>query len=272
MPELPEVENIRKTLLPHLLGRRIVDVQIYIDRMIKYPQSSEFAQNIVGVTINNVLRRGKYLLFVFDDEKLLVVHLRMTGALIVTEKDEMPAYARIKFSLSDGSILWYTDVRTLGTLHLLNKGENPIKGLRELGPEPLSVQMNAAYLKDKITGSKKSIKAVLLDQSIIAGIGNIYADEALHIAKIRPDKKAGELTDKQIKLLCQAIVKVISQAIENKGTSFRDYKDGDGQKGQNQDHLLVYGRKNKPCYTCTTPIEYQRTAGRGTCFCPKCQN
>ncbi len=271
MPELPEVENVRRTLAPHLLGRKITLIEIYVGRMIKWPDSDKFVAELTGRLINNLLRRGKYLLFDLDNDKLLVVHLRMTGALVVTPTDQPPPYARIRFALSDGSSLWYTDVRTLGTLHLLSKGENIIKGLKGLGPEPLAGQLDLAYLRTVLAKRKSTIKGLLLDQSVIAGIGNIYADEALAVAGIRPDRKANEISAKESKKLFEAIIKVIAQGIENRGTSFRDYKDGDGKKGSNQEHLLVYGRGKKPCHECQTPIEYVKVAGRGTCYCPKCQ-
>ncbi|MDR3349129.1 MAG: bifunctional DNA-formamidopyrimidine glycosylase/DNA-(apurinic or apyrimidinic site) lyase [Acidaminococcales bacterium] len=271
MPELPEVENIRLTLLPHLLGRRIDAVQIYLDRIIKWPSPGDFIRGIVGGAINGVLRRGKYLIISFEDKKSLVAHMRLTGALIAAGPEDAPPYARVRFSLSDGNCLWYTDVRTLGTLYLLDEGENVVKGLRELGPEPLDGQLSAAFFAEIMKKRSAAVKGVLLDQSAIAGIGNIYADEALALAGILPARKASGLSPEEAESLRKALISVIRQGIDNRGTSFRDYKDGDGQKGDNQNHLLVYGRRGQPCRKCGAPLAYARVAGRGTTYCPLCQ-
>ncbi len=271
MPELPEVESVRRTLSPHLLGRRIADIKIYVDRMIKHPGVEEFTSGLKGRVINNLLRRGKYLLFDLDGDKLLVVHLRMTGALIAVSGTETPDYGRIDFVLSDGSHLWYTDVRTLGTLYLINKGDTLIKGLSSLGPEPLTGQLDIGYFSTVLQKRKGPVKGVLLDQSAIAGIGNIYADEALFLAGIRPDRKANSLSAAEMKKLYSAVLAVIAQGIENRGTTFRDYKDGEGKKGSNQEYLLVYGRGKQPCKKCGAVIENSRVAGRGTAYCPACQ-
>ena len=271
MPELPEVENIRLTLTPHLLGRGIDDVQIYLPRIIKRPSAEDFSAGVIGGVINDVLRRGKYLLVSFTNQKFLVAHMRLTGALIAAGPDEAPPYARVRFSLSDGNSLWYTDVRTLGALYLLNEGETAIKGLRELGPEPLDGQLTAACFAQIMKKRSAAVKGVLLDQSAIAGVGNIYADEALALAGVLPSRKASELSPEEAERLHRALIGVIRQGIANGGTSFRDYKDGDGKKGDNQNYLLVYGRRGQPCRKCGEPLTYARVAGRGTTYCPRCQ-
>jgi formamidopyrimidine-DNA glycosylase len=271
MPELPEVENIRMTLAPRLLGHKVADVKIRLGRIIKWPSAEGFARGIVGGTIGAVLRRGKYLMLALSGQKILVAHLRLTGALIVAPPDEEPPYARVQIFLSDGNCLWYTDVRTLGALYLLNEGEDAIKGLRELGPEPLEGQLTAAYFAKTMGGRAAAVKGVLLDQSAIAGIGNIYADEALALAGVAPSKRACDLTPDEAEMLRGAVISVIRQGIANRGTSFRDYKDANGQKGDNQNHLLAYGRRGQPCRKCGAPLEYARVAGRGTTYCPFCQ-
>ena len=271
MPELPEVEIVRRTLAPHLLGRKIINTEIYLDRMIKHPSPKQFISEIKCSTINNILRRGKYLIISFDNQKLLIIHLRMTGALLASESEEAPPYAKIKFKLSDGNYLWYTDIRTFGTLYLVNTGENIVKGLSGLGPEPTKDQLKLSYLKEIFGKRKAPVKSVLLDQTAIAGLGNIYVDEALATSGIKPDRKANELTEKEIKKLHKAIIDVIAKGIENGGTTFRDYKDGEGKKGSNQNYLLVYGRSGQACNKCGSIIEYTRVAGRGTSYCPKCQ-
>ncbi|MDR2007080.1 MAG: bifunctional DNA-formamidopyrimidine glycosylase/DNA-(apurinic or apyrimidinic site) lyase [Acidaminococcales bacterium] len=271
MPELPEVENIRRTLRPHLLGRGIADVQIYLDRIIKWPSAKDFSAGIAGGVINDVSRRGKYLLVSLASQKLLVAHMRLTGALIASGPGDAPPYARVRFSLSDGNCLWYTDVRTLGALYLLGAGENVIKGLRELGPEPIDGQLTAACFAQIMKKRSAAVKGVLLDQSAIAGVGNIYADEALALAGVMPSRKASDLSPEEAERLREALIGVIGQGIANRGTSFRDYKDGDGKKGDNQNYLLVYGRRGQPCLKCGAPLAYARVAGRGTTYCPRCQ-
>lgn len=270
MPELPEVENVKNTLAPHVVGKKINNVEVYIERLVKHPIVENFVAELKSLTIKDLKRRGKYLLFELSKDKLMVIHLRMTGALIYTDDAEPPKYSRIKFQLNKGN-LWYTDVRTLGTIHLLNKGENIIKGLANLGPEPLENDLTLSYLKKALKEKNTSIKGALLDQSIIAGLGNIYVDEALFLASLLPTKKASDVKGKQLEKLYQSIINVIAQGIKNRGTSFRDYKDGEGKKGENQEHLKAYGRKEQPCYTCGTSIKYAKVAGRGTCYCPKCQ-
>ena len=269
MPELPEVENIRLTISPRLLGRKIAGIEIYIGRVIKWPAVEDFAQGLSGSTITGISRRGKYLIFNLDNQRFLVVHLRMTGALIISP--EQPPYSRIKFALSDGGCLWYTDVRTLGTLHLLNQGENIIKGLQTLGPEPFRGQLKRQYFAAALKNRAGSVKGVLLDQSVIAGVGNIYADEALALAGIRPDRPASGINAREITKLHQAVIKVIEQGIADRGTSFRDYKDGDGQPGEHQKHLMVYGRHGQHCRNCGNTLAYKKISGRGTTYCPSCQ-
>jgi formamidopyrimidine-DNA glycosylase len=271
MPELPEVENIRLTLSPHLLGRKIAAAQIYLPRIIKWPSAEEFSRGVAGCAIDSLGRRGKYLLIGLDGKKSLVAHMRMTGALLVKGPGDAPPYARARFSLSDGNCLWYTDVRTFGALYLLNEGEDVIKGLRELGPEPTDEQLTGACFAKIMQKRSAAVKGVLLDQSAIAGIGNIYADEALALAGLLPTRKACELTEEETERLRKAVIDVIRQGIANRGTTFRDYRDGDGRQGDNQNHLLVYGRRGEPCRKCGEPIAYARVAGRGSSYCPHCQ-
>lgn len=271
MPELPEVEQVRKTLTPHIKNKTIAQIEIYVERLIKKPTADEFSKTLLGKTIRGLARKGKYLIFDIDGDWDLVVHLRMTGALIHTATDELPKYARIKFLLTDGSVLWYCDTRTLGTLHLLAKGEKCIAGLDNLGVEPIATEFTLEYFSHVLSSKKNKIKGLLLDQSFIAGLGNIYVDEALFLAKILPERTANSLTTDEISALYKTVITVIKQGIINKGTTFRDYRDGDGNKGSNQDNLFVYGRSGKPCLLCSSIIEYKKVAGRGSAFCRNCQ-
>ena len=267
MPELPEVEQVRKTLLPHIKGKKINKVDVFLPRLIQYPTADMFEKKLKGRTILDVGRRGKYLLLQ-TDKGTLVVHLRMTGALVVSAEE--PPYAKVKFTLSDKINLWFTDIRTFGTLYYVDD-DFEIKGLVSLGPEPLSKDLTVDYLFSLALKSRKPLKTFILDQTIIAGLGNIYADEALFLAGIKPTRLACDVEKKEIPKLIKAINQVISQGIKNRGTTFRDYKDGEGKKGNNQNYLMVYSRGGKPCKKCGSILEKTKVGGRGTVYCPKCQ-
>lgn len=272
MPEMPEVEQVRKTLAPHIEGKTITSVEVYLDRLIKYPDARSFEQGLTGKTISRVGRRGKYLVLTTDKEQRLIVHLRMTGALLAQSSDAPePPYAKIKFTLTGGVTMWFTDIRTFGTLYLVTGNDTYIEGYETLGPEPLSPGFTPDYLEPLAQKSRKAIKSFILDQRNIAGLGNIYADECLAVSGILPMRPANTLTRKEIDALCAAVNKVISQGIKNRGTTFRDYKDGEGNKGENQKHLLVYGRGGEPCKTCGQPLSTTKVGGRGTVYCAHCQ-
>ncbi len=272
MPELPEVEQVRKTLLPHIKGKKITAVEVYLPRLIKHPSVPEFIEGLVGKTILDVGRRGKYLVLHTAPEQQLIVHLRMTGALIAQASDEpAPPYAKIKFALNEGVTLWFTDIRTFGTLYLVTNGDAHIDGYETLGPEPLSPEFTADYLYQRSCKSRKLIKTFILDQKIIAGLGNIYADECLATAGIKPMRLANTLSFEEVKAVQEAANKVIAQGIKNRGTTFRDYKDGEGKSGSNQKYLLVYGRGGKPCSKCGAPLSTTKIGGRGTTYCEHCQ-
>ena len=272
MPEMPEVEQVRKTLAPHIEGKKILAVDIYLDRLIKHPTPQAFAAGLVGKTISHVGRRGKYLVLQTAPNQQLIVHLRMTGALIALPASApAPAYAKIKFTLSDAVTLWFTDIRTFGTLYLLTDNDAYIEGYETLGPEPLSDGFTAEYLLPLAQKSKKAVKSFILDQHVIAGLGNIYADECLALAGILPTRKALSLSAAEVKKLVEAANAVIAQGIKNRGTTFRDYKDGEGKQGDNQNHLLVYGRGGEPCKTCGQPLQTTKVGGRGTVYCAHCQ-
>lgn len=272
MPEMPEVEQVRKTLAPHIEGKTITAVEVYLDRLIKHPSPQEFVEGLVGKTISHVGRKGKYLVLTTDKEQRLIVHLRMTGALLAQSSDAPePAYAKIKFTLTGGVTMWFTDIRTFGTLYLVTNGDAYIEGYETLGPEPLSSEFTADYLAPLAQKSRKAIKSFILDQRVIAGLGNIYADECLALSGILPMRPANTLTRQEIDALCAAVNAVIAQGIKNRGTTFRDYKDGEGNKGDNQNHLLVYGRGGQPCKSCGQALSTAKVGGRGTVYCAQCQ-
>ena len=272
MPEMPEVEQVRKTLAPHIEGKTITSVEVYLDRLIKYPSAEKFASALKGKTIAKVGRKGKYLVLSTDAGQQLIVHLRMTGALMaLPEQEPAPPYAKIKFSLTGETTMWFTDIRTFGTLYLITDGDAYIEGYETLGPEPLSEGFTPEYLAPLAAKSRKAIKTFILDQRVIAGLGNIYADECLALSGIHPTRLANSLGKEEIDDLWRAVNAVIAQGIKNKGTTFRDYKDGEGNKGSNQKHLLVYGRGGKPCKKCGAPLSTAKIGGRGSVFCENCQ-
>ena len=273
MPEMPEVEIIRRYLDKMVQGQQIMAVDIPLPRMIKWPEPEKFRALVTGQRIESMARRGKYLLMELAGGREVVFHLRMTGRLVYAPSGENhDRHARVIFKLGNGASLVYGDTRTLGTIHGLEPGERwRLKGLAEMGPEPLSDGFSAAYLYSLAQKRKVAIKSFLLNQKYIGGIGNIYADEALFLAGIHPQRPACSLSEAECQKLTAAVNEVIAAGIADGGTTFRDYQNGAGGKGSHQEHLYAYGRKGEPCRTCGTPIERITVGGRGTHFCPRCQ-
>lgn len=273
MPEMPEVETIRKTINNKIAGRTIKKIDILLPRLIKYPEPEKYKKLLTGKKIIAMQRQGKYLIMKMSSDIEAVFHLRMTGRLCYSNNDiNEDKYKRIVFELDNGAKFIYADTRTLGTLYCIKKNEiEKIKGLYELGPEPLSSGFTLEYLEKKLQNNNSKIKSFLLNQKNIAGLGNIYVDEALFIAGIYPEIKANMVPADKIIKLYTAVNEVIADGIRDGGTTFRDYVDGDGKKGQHQNNLFVYGREKAACRKCGTIIEKIKVAGRGTCFCPKCQ-
>jgi formamidopyrimidine-DNA glycosylase len=272
MPELPEVETIINDLRPSLKGRSFTDITILWPRMVLQPSAEKLRQRLPGQTIKDIGRRGKYLIFRLDSGEVLILHLRMTGSLLLKRKGEPPAenssYIRAVFGLDNGTELLFTDRRKLGTVSLV-KDENEVIG--KLGPEPLGISFTTKALAERLSKHKAPIKAVLCDQEVIAGIGNMYADEALFFAGIHPLRAANSLSREEIKRLHRAIRKVLSKAIGNGGASISDYRRPTGEKGSQQDDFYVAHRGGQTCKVCATPIERIPVRNRGTYFCPRCQ-
>ena len=273
MPEMPEVEIIRRYLDTQVAGKKIIHLTILLPRMIKWPDVEGFRALVTGRTIKCMNRRGKYLLMELDNASKVVFHLRMTGRLVYEPAgDTTDHHARVIFHLQDGASLVYGDTRTLGTIHGLKPQElGMLKGLVEMGPEPLSAEFTAEYLYRTASRRKVAIKSFLLNQKYIGGIGNIYADEALFLAGIHPLRPANSLTQTECGKLWESVNKVIADGIADGGTTFRDYQNGEGGKGSHQEHLYVYGRKGEQCRICGAPLERITVGGRGTHFCPHCQ-
>lgn len=274
MPEMPEIETIRRSLEPHLQGRRIEDVDVLLARQIKWPEPDSFVARILETKILRLDRRGKYLLLQLDNQVSLVFHLRMTGQLIYIppQGESKSHHDRLIIHLDDASRLVFSDTRTFGTMYAMHPDELwRIQGMAELGPEPLSLEFTVEYLAQAAAKRKTRIKSFLLDQRKIGGLGNIYVDEALFLAGIHPLRQAGSLNISELTKLHEAVNRVIADGIADGGTTFRDYRNGDGEKGSHQEHLYVYGRDGQACRVCGTPLEKIKVGGRGTRFCPHCQ-
>jgi formamidopyrimidine-DNA glycosylase len=275
MPELPEVETIRRDLESLVTGRRITGVTIAPEYgkpvpVLKAIDEATFREGVVGARIEAVERRGKYLAMRLDTQALIVVHLRMTGVLLHRQPDD-PAerFLRLTLHLDDGHELRFTDMRKFGGFWLLDDFADASK--TGLGPEPLSDDFTIAVLAAALANRKAPVKSILLDQKYIAGIGNIYADEACYAACIDPRRVGADVTPEEVGKLHQAVQDVLHFGVESRGASFKDYKDVAGEQGSMHMHVKVFRRTGKPCYACDTPIERVKLGGRSTHFCPKCQ-
>ena len=273
MPELPEVETIRRRLAPVLEGATIERAEIADPRLTRPVDPALVADALRGERIEALDRRGKYLLWRLSSGRTLVVHLRMTGSLRHAADGELPedAYRRATLALDTGAAVGYRDVRRFGTWELLDEGHlRPYLDAR-LGPEPLAGSFTASRLAALAARRTTPVKAFLLDQRRIAGVGNIYADEALWRAQIHPLRPAGELSADELGRLHRALRAVLRKGIERQGSTLRDYVTPDGDGGAMQHEFHVYGRFGEPCDRCGRPIERIVVGGRGTWFCPHCQ-
>ena len=291
MPELPEVETVRRGLEQKLNNFIIKKVEVCRDSTVAFPiNKDEFIKGLLNSLIYKWDRRGKYLIaqlkevqnenaqFLVENSKnngFLVVHLRMTGYFKFIENSSHPCkHTRIRFFDKNNNELRYIDVRSFGQMWWINKGLSPnkiIKGLGSLGPEPFSKDFDANYLKKVISKRTKSIKAILLDQTIVAGIGNIYADESLYSAGISPLREARTIKKKELIKLKESIVTVLKKSIGSGGTTFSDFRDLEGENGNFGLQTNVYRRTGKECNKCGNLIERQKITGRSTHWCPKCQ-
>lgn len=274
MPELPEVETVVRSLEKNLAGLTITSVDIRMPKIIRFPKPEAFIEQIAGKQISKHLgRRGKYLLIHLSDGLTLVVHLRMTGRLVYCDADTpLEKHTHVLFHLDNGKLLKFIDARQFGRMLLVPTSEVLEQtGLKDLGPEPLDPAFTREFLKKELRRRRTRIKPLLLDQCFIAGLGNIYADEVLYRAKVHPERLAVDLSTREASGLHKAISEVISVAIEHRGTTFRDYVDGEGRPGDFQYHLKVYNREGLPCSRCGGPIARIKVAGRSSYYCPSCQ-
>ena len=273
MPELPEVETVRKTLAMLALEKEITRVSVFWPKMIKRPDEVEqFSDALKGQHIQEVGRRGKFLIL-YTEKFALVSHLRMEGKYGLFDAAEpLDKHTHVIFHFTDETELRYKDVRKFGTMHLYEKGkEFETQPLADLGPEPFSDQFTVEWLSEKLKKTNRKIKPALLDQKILVGLGNIYVDEALFRSKIHPERIAHSLSRDEEIVLFREIVSTLSEAVEKGGSTIRSYINTQGQIGMFQLQLYVYGRKDEPCKVCGTPLQKTVVGGRGTHFCPSCQ-
>lgn len=271
MPELPEVETVVRDLRPRLVGQRIVAVRAG-KKALRRPWTTAWGARILGRPVETVRRRGKWIVVDFEGSRCLVFHLGMTGRLTVHPPDEPNApHTHLVFELERGEQMRFNDIRRFGSATLF---EQPaaLEGFfaaSRLGPEPFD--LHARYWQGCLAATKRCLKAVLLDQTVVAGVGNIYADESLFAARLHPARLAAAVTKAEAERLRHAVVQVLRRAIARRGSSIRNYVGGSGLKGRYQDAFRAYGRTGKPCPRCRTPIERVRLAGRSTHYCPSCQ-
>lgn len=270
MPELPEVETVVRNLREPLIGRQVISMWYDWERTIHSPSPQDFAARIAGQKFQAINRRAKYILCELTHD-VLVIHLKMTGRLYVAESSALhdaDRWVHFRLDLDNGTQLRFSDSRKFGKVYLTNDIQTITS---KLGPEPLDDDFTAYNFYQRIKHYHRTIKALLLDQEFIAGVGNIYADEALFRAKIHPLRRSDTLTDDEIKQLYGTIRDALNAGINHEGASVNWYRKPDGSKGSSQDYLFVYGQEDQPCQRCGTPIQKIRVAQRGTHFCPNCQ-
>jgi formamidopyrimidine-DNA glycosylase len=271
MPELPEVETLRRQLAPHVEGRRIEAVRILDPRWTRPESPTAVQSELTGAVIERLDRAGKYLIWELSGGRYLLMHLRMTGALLFDPASE-PRHTRVRFSLSGGHTLLYDDARRFGTGHLVHGAQARDRYLgARLGVEPMTPAFSPAHLREIARGRTGAIKSFLLDQRRIAGVGNIYADEALFRAGIHPLRPAGRLTERDWERLHDAIEEALRAGIDAKGASIDDFRHIDGARGTFQDSFLVHRRSGEPCPVCGRPVRKLVVGGRGTYVCEHCQ-
>jgi formamidopyrimidine-DNA glycosylase len=271
VPELPEVETIRRDLEPLVVGRRIVDVEVdpATIHLLAGAPIEVLRENLAGRTFLSMGRRGKYLLLGLDDGRVLVIHLRMTGRLLWREHAAPPEqYERARLMLDDGHDLRWSDLRKFGTWRIHESADEIVS---KLGPEPIDEGFTVKQFRAALANRTAPVKAVLLDQRRLAGLGNIYVDEALFEARVRPDTPAGQLSPAASKRLFASSRAVLERGIANRGASFRDYVDGQGNPGSQHMYVQVFRRTGQPCYVCGSIIQRSTVGGRSTHFCPHCQ-
>lgn len=269
MPELPEVETIARDLRRKILNQRIENITVYDARVIRQP-AGQFVEGLKGRRLNKISRRGKALILELDNGRYFVVQLMMTGQLIDSARPRQDKVTKVSLRLSSGRYLHYNDQRLFGRLQVVDTLEQ-IPYFCKLGPEPLTDGFSPSWLAEKLKGKKVPIKALLMDHTFVAGIGNIYASEILFQSRINPKRPAHRLKEEEITTLRAATRKVLTEAIRWRGTSMNTYRDANGKRGGFIRRIKVYGRGNEDCSRCKTPLSKILQRGRSTFFCPRCQ-
>ncbi len=271
MPELPEVETVRRGIEPHVVGRRLTAVQVR-DRRLRWPIPDDLEARLQGRRIDQVQRRAKYLLLLLDNGDRLLLHLGMSGRLWVLDRlTPTVKHDHVDLELDSGQLLRFHDPRRFGAVLLWPAGTPPHVLLRDLGPEPFDPRFDGDYLHLRSRGRRGAVKNFIMDGAIVVGAGNIYAAEALFHAGIRPTRAAGRVTRPEYRRLAEAIRVVLSEAIAQGGTTLRDFAGADGAAGYFQQDLYVYGRENLPCRRCGTPVRRLVIGQRSSCYCAVCQ-
>ncbi len=269
MPELPEVETIKNELTPDIIGRHITDITLLWVGIVRQPSAEEFRSRLIGQEITGLVRRGKYLILSLNNHETLICHLKMSGSLLINQDlSEPPKYTRAIIHLDKDTNIFFRDPRKFGVMWLV-KDENTVVG--KLGPEPLEAGFTPQVLAQRLHNRKAPIKAILCDQTFIAGVGNMYADEALFAARIHPLRLGNSLSQDEIERLHRAIQEVLRLAIGKKGASTDTYFRPDGSRGTAHFEFKVAHRRGQTCPVCGGPIERVTVRNRGTYFCPKCQ-
>lgn len=265
MPELPEVETIVRELRPVLTGKTFRGIDVYWQRSVR-GDAKQFIKELTNNMVEDVFRRGKYICFALTDERHLTIHLRMTGRLVYSPEKKENKHLRVRFTFCEDCVLHFIDMRKFGRMQLWQANQ-PL--LPDLGPEALDTGRVLRVLA--ATKSTRAIKTLILDQRFLAGVGNIYADEALFAARIHPRIPANKVPKKKLRRLSRELPRILHAAIVNKGTTLSDYRAPESGSGSNQFYLKVYGREKQPCLECNTPIQRVRINARSSHFCPRCQ-
>ena len=275
MPELPEVETVRRDLESRVIGRTITSCAVAegADRLVQLVPPAEFCRQLTGRRFEGLRRRGKYLIVDLDDGRAWVIHRRMSGNILYRLPNDPPdEWVRATFGLDDGHELRWTDLRKFGTMWLV---EDATMVMEKLGPEPLDAEFTPDVLRARAGRRAAPIKSVILDQTVVAGMGNLYTDEALHYAKIHPLRPANKLSKADYERLHAGILEALRMGIDGRGsslgTTLRDHVNVDGDPGRNQETVKAYGREGEPCFECGTPMRRIKVGGRSSVFCPTCQ-
>ena len=273
MPELPEVETVKRIIEPQLTGRTVLAVCVSHPGVIAWPDAGAFAAALTGRAFTGMGRRGKFLLFSLDNGDRMALHLRMTGQALVTSEGFPPEkHTHLTLALSGGVQFRYTDPRRFGRFWYFRQGEaDTATGMERLGPEPDDPILTAQYLRQKLATKNRPVKEMLHDQSVVAGIGNIYSDEILFSARIYPETRCADLNAEEWQRLAAAIPAVIAWGIETNSMTPEEYLAGKGREYGNMDGFRAYGRRGKPCSVCGTLMERTVICGRSSCYCPSCQ-